>query len=86
LGRAREALELLALEDWDAETLERTLEQVALGLGEKMGKVAQPLRVAVVGRAASPGIGVTLELVGKEAALRRIGQALAYIGALGTPG
>jgi glutamyl-tRNA synthetase len=45
-----------------------------------MGKVAQPLRVAVVGRAASPGIDVTLQLVGKEAALRRIGRALDYIG------
>jgi glutamyl-tRNA synthetase len=86
LGRAREALELLALQDWDAETLERTLEQVALGMGEKMGKVAQPLRVAVVGRAASPGIGVTLELVGKEATLLRIGRALDYIGAPGGSG
>jgi glutamyl-tRNA synthetase len=83
LERMREELELLALEDWDAETLERTLEQVARGLGEKMGKVAQPLRVAVVGRAASPGIGVTLELVGKEATLRRIDQALDYINRLG---
>ena len=82
LERARESLELLALEDWEAETLERTLEQVALGLGEKMGKVAQPLRVAVVGRSASPGIGVTLELVGKEATLRRIEQALDHIGGL----
>jgi glutamyl-tRNA synthetase len=82
LERAREALELLALEDWEAETLERTLEQVALGLGEKMGKVAQPLRVAVVGRAASPGIGVTLQLVGKESALRRIDRALAYVDGL----
>ena len=79
LEHAREALELLALEDWEAETLERTLEQVALGLGEKMGKVAQPLRVAVVGRAASPGIGVTLQLVGKESTLRRIDRALAYV-------
>jgi glutamyl-tRNA synthetase len=86
LERTREALELLALEDWEAETLERTLEQVALGLGEKMGKVAQPLRVAVVGRAASPGIGVTLELVGKEATLRRVGRALTYIGGLGSQG
>ena len=86
LERARESLELLALEDWEAETLERTLEQVALGLGEKMGKVAQPLRVAVVGRAASPGIGVTLELVGKEATLRRIEQALDCIGGLGIAG
>ena len=83
LGRAREALELLALEDWEAQTLEQTLEQVAVGLGEKMGKVAQPLRVAVVGRAASPGIGVTLALVGKEATLRRIDRALDHVRGLG---
>jgi glutamyl-tRNA synthetase len=83
LERAREALDLLALEDWEAETLEQTLEQVALGLGEKMGKVAQPLRVAVVGRAASPGIGVTLALVGKLATLRRIERALDHIRGLG---
>ena len=44
-----------------------------------MGKVAQPLRVAVVGRAASPGIDVTLKLIGKEACLRRIDKALEYI-------
>jgi glutamyl-tRNA synthetase len=44
-----------------------------------MGKVAQPLRVAVVGRAASPGIDITLKLVGKDATLRRIDKALAYI-------
>ncbi len=86
LERAREALELVALEDWEHETLERTLEQVAVGLGEKMGKVAQPLRVAVVGRAASPGIGVTLALVGKDATLRRIARALAFIAERGAAG
>jgi glutamyl-tRNA synthetase len=35
----------------------------------------------VVGRAASPGIDVTLQLVGKEATLRRIDKALAFISA-----
>jgi glutamyl-tRNA synthetase len=34
----------------------------------------------VVGRAASPGIDVTLHLVGREACLRRIDRALDYIG------
>jgi len=41
--------------------------------------VAQPLRVAVSGRAATPGIDVTLWLVGREASLRRIDQAIDYI-------
>jgi glutamyl-tRNA synthetase len=79
LERLRDALDMLALEDWEPQTLEHTVTRVAEALGLKMGKVAQPLRVAVVGRAASPGIDVTLQLVGKEATLRRIDRALAYI-------
>jgi glutamyl-tRNA synthetase len=81
---AREPLERLlvaleALEEWSRERLHQTVEQVATELELNMGKVAQPLRVAVVGRAASPGIDDTLFLVGKEATLRRIDEALGYI-------
>ncbi len=83
LERLRERLDLLALDDWEPKTLERAVEGVAQELDIKMGKVAQPLRVAVVGRAASPGIDVTLKLVGKEATLRRIDRALAYLGRAG---
>jgi glutamyl-tRNA synthetase len=79
LERVRAKLEMLALEDWEQEGLERVVERVAAELDINMGKVAQPLRVALVGRAASPGIGVTLCLVGKEATLRRIDKALAFI-------
>jgi len=79
LTRVRAQLEMLALEDWQPEALHRVVERVASELELNMGKVAQPLRVAVVGRAASPGIDVTLELVGKDAALRRIDRALAFI-------
>jgi glutamyl-tRNA synthetase len=46
----------------------------------KLGKLAQPLRVALTGQAASPGIGVTLALVGRERALQRIDRAIEYIG------
>ncbi len=77
LERARAALE--ALEDWSREALHALVERVSEELELKMGKVAQPLRVAVVGRAASPGIDDTLFLVGREACLRRIDRALEYI-------
>ena len=81
---AREPLQqvrdqLAVQEDWEAEKLHQVVIDVAESLDLKMGKVAQPLRVAVVGRAASPGIDVTLELVGREACLRRIDRALQYI-------
>jgi len=79
LEQLREAFDMLALEDWEPMTLEHTVKQVAQALDVKLGKVAQPLRVALVGRAASPGIDVTLQLVGKTATLRRIDKALAFI-------
>ncbi|MGD9409913.1 MAG: glutamate--tRNA ligase [Thiohalocapsa sp.] len=79
LARLRAELDMLALADWQDAELHRVVERVADALELNMGKVAQPLRVAVVGRAASPGIDVTLRLVGKEAVLRRIDRALAFI-------
>ncbi|MEN8168338.1 MAG: glutamate--tRNA ligase [Pseudomonadota bacterium] len=77
LEKMREAL--AALEEWSPEALHAAVQRVSEDLELKMGKVAQPLRVAVVGRAASPGIDVTLYLVGREATLRRIDMALEFI-------
>ncbi len=79
LERARAAL--AAQDEWTAEALHGVVQAVSDDLGVNMGKVAQPLRVAVVGRAASPGIDVTLQLVGREASLRRIDRALEFIAA-----
>jgi glutamyl-tRNA synthetase len=77
LLQMRAALEELA--DWEPAALHQAVVDVAESLDVKMGKVAQPLRVAIVGRAASPGIDVTLHLVGREASLRRIDRALDFI-------
>jgi glutamyl-tRNA synthetase len=81
---AREPLEmvrqtLVAVDDWQPGFLHQAVMDVAAQLGIGLGKVAQPLRVAVVGRAASPGIDITLHLVGREACLRRIDRALNHI-------
>jgi glutamyl-tRNA synthetase len=77
LAAVRGALELLG--DWSAQAIHEAVTAVATQLALGLGKVAQPLRVAVSGRAATPGIDVTLWLVGREATLRRIDQAIAYI-------
>ncbi|MBN2886234.1 MAG: glutamate--tRNA ligase, partial [Chromatiaceae bacterium] len=53
LVKLREGFELMALEDWRPEDLKHVVERVAEALEVNMGKVAQPLRVAIVGRAAS---------------------------------
>lgn len=81
---AREPLEyvrqaLVAIDEWNPECLHQAVVDVAARLDLNLGKVAQPLRVAVVGRAASPGIDITLYLVGREPCLRRIDRALNYI-------
>ena len=77
LEKVRQAL--ATIDDWQPESLHQAVVNVAAQLGLGLGKVAQPLRVAVVGRAASPGIDTTLYLVGREACLRRIDRALNHI-------
>jgi glutamyl-tRNA synthetase len=72
-----------ALGEWTESATQSVVEAVAANLGLKLGKVAQPLRVALTGQAASPGIGVTLVLVGRDRTLRRIERALAHIDAQG---
>lgn len=48
--------------------------------GLKMGKFAQPLRVALTGRTFSPGIHEVMQLLGKERVLLRIAQAVSRMG------
>ena len=70
---------LTTVEPWDCETLHALVETIAAAHEMKLGKIAQPLRVAVTGSAASPSIDVTLHLVGREQCLSRLERALAYI-------
>ena len=77
LGRLREVLQ--GLTQWDKPHLHQAIEDVAAEFDMKMGKVAQPLRVAVSGTGVSPSIDDTLRLVGKERCLERLDRALEYI-------
>ena len=58
--------ELQKLEDWSKQALHELIETIAAKHELKMGKIAQPLRVAVCGTGVSPSIDVTLELLGRE--------------------
>ncbi len=68
-----------ALTDWQGETLHKLVLQIAEQLELKLGKVAQPLRVAVCGTGMSPSIDVTLSLLGRDKTLARLQQAIDYI-------
>ena len=73
--------DLAQLERWEPEELQQAVNDVAEAEGIKMGKIAQPLRVALSGRAATPSIDITLMLVGRERTLARIDKALEFIAA-----
>ncbi|MGE0483472.1 MAG: glutamate--tRNA ligase [Gammaproteobacteria bacterium] len=77
LATLRDAL--AALDDWQPAALHAAVEAAAAAHDMKLGKVAQPLRVAVTGSSASPSIDITLQLVGKQHCLQRLDAALAYI-------
>jgi len=66
---------LAALDSFDETALEQVLRGLAEELGVGLGKVAQPIRVAVTGTAVSPPIFGTLAVVGRERAVERIRYA-----------
>jgi glutamyl-tRNA synthetase len=68
---------LEAVDAWTAESLESLIKQICEEQSAGMGKVAQPIRVAVSGTTVSPAIGETLALLGKDKTLRRIRRCLA---------
>jgi glutamyl-tRNA synthetase len=59
--------------------LDHALRAAAQELGVKAGQMFQPIRVAVCGRKNAPGLFETLEVLGKETTLARIGQAIPKI-------
>jgi glutamyl-tRNA synthetase len=74
-GRKTLAALLPKLKDvdlWTPEALEACVRAFAEATGRKLGKVAQPLRAALTGRATSPGIFDVLGVLGREESLGRI--------------
>jgi glutamyl/glutaminyl-tRNA synthetase len=67
---------LKELETFSIQEIEECLRKVTTHQGIGFGKLAQPLRVAIVGKSASAGIFETLELLGKEKTLNRLEYAM----------
>jgi len=78
-AQARERLGALAGDiatiEWRAAALEEGLRDFADAQGIKLGAVAQPLRAALTGSLASPGIFEVMEVLGREECLGRIADA-----------
>ncbi|MBI1384899.1 MAG: glutamate--tRNA ligase [Rhizobiales bacterium] len=76
-GPAREMLGELAanleeVADWRPETIEAAVKAFAEASSLKLGKVAQPLRAALTGRAQSPGIFDVLHVLGRQESIARV--------------
>jgi glutamyl-tRNA synthetase len=73
------ASEVLATSEWSHAGLEATLRAESMDLGVKAGQMFQPIRVAVCGRKNAPPLFETLEVLGRDRCLKRIGQAIGLL-------
>ena len=65
------------VDDWSVGATEAAVKGFAAGRDLKLGKVAQPLRAALTGRTASPGIFEVLAILGRDESLARIADQAA---------
>jgi glutamyl-tRNA synthetase len=76
LQQARAALEDVGR--WETDSLERSLNTLCEQTGSKLGKYAQPLRIALSGAAVTPPIFDVLAFLGREEVLTRIDTCAAH--------
>jgi len=70
------AREVLSATEFTHDSLDHALRAAAQELGLKAGQMFQPIRVAVCGRKNAPPLFETLQVLGKEATLKRVEQAI----------
>ena len=68
--------ELSELEIFDDKGLEIVFRKLAQDSGMKLGKVAQPVRVALTGGTISPGLFEIIDVLGKETVIERLRKGL----------
>lgn len=73
---------LSELTDFNESAIEHAFTRTLEEHGLKMGALAQPVRVALTGGTVSPGIHEVIAVLGKERTIRRLRNALDYIGQL----
>ncbi len=78
---AEAAAELGQLSDWSAPAIHALINGLATAKGVSLGKLAQPIRLAVCGGTVSPPIDATLEILGREESLTRLRKARELWGA-----
>ena len=67
---------LKALDPFTHDSIEKAFNEIVAAKGIKLGKLAQPVRVALTGGTVSPGIFEVLEVMGKEKSIKRLEAAI----------
>lgn len=70
---------LSRLADWTPNAIQTCINDFAMSQNKGLGKIAQPLRVALTGNTSSPSIDVTLALLGRERVLMRLEKILGMV-------
>ncbi|MFH1992607.1 MAG: glutamate--tRNA ligase, partial [Pseudomonadota bacterium] len=70
---------LAQLAQFDEKALEGVFLAVMETTGLKLGKIAQPVRVALTGKTASPGIFEIIEVLGKDRVIARLKKAVQFV-------
>jgi glutamyl-tRNA synthetase len=81
MAQARDAL--AGLGEWTVAAIHAAIQALAERSGAGLGKIAQPLRVAVSGGGVSPPIDQTLAILGRGETIARIDRAIAWAGRAG---
>jgi glutamyl-tRNA synthetase len=68
------------LEEWSAPRIHEVIELIASDKGLSLGKLAQPIRLAICGGTISPPIDITLEILGKTETVSRLNRFVAIAG------
>ena len=76
LAVLRHGCRVLSETAFSHDSLDSALRNAAAEMGIKTGQMFQPIRVAVCGRKNAPPLFATLEVLGKDTCLKRIGQAI----------
>jgi glutamyl-tRNA synthetase len=74
------------LGNFEAAAIEDAFAKTLTEHGLQMGKLAQPVRIALTGGTVSPGIHDVITVLGKERTIRRLRKALEYLHQLDSPG
>jgi len=75
-----EKIEALNEDEFEAKTLKDKIKEVIKAHDVGFGKLMMPLRVAISGMGYGPDLTPTLELIGKQTAIRRIEKAIEKLG------